>query len=88
MGQVTKALIRMWSEAENRKQLSYFQSLNSKGGHYTIEQKEYAVEKAKSIGIRTIQRWLSSEGIVVKRCQDWVYDWAYWRRKERKNGKG
>jgi len=90
----TKALIRMWIEMENRKQLSYFQSLNPKGGHYTKEQKEYAVEKAKSIGVRatsrlfnlprrTIQRWLREKGVAVKRCPDWVYDWAYWRRKRR-----
>ena len=90
----TKALIRLWIEAQNRKQLSYFQSLNPKGGHYTQEQKEYAIEKAKSTGVRatsrllhmprrTIQRWLRKKGIIVKRCPDWVYDWAYWRRKRR-----
>jgi len=88
----TKALIRLWIEADNRKQLLYFQSLNPKGGHYTREQKAYAIEKAKSIGVRatsrllyvprrTIQRWLRAKGIRVKRCPDWVYDWAYWRRK-------
>jgi phage antirepressor YoqD-like protein len=81
----TKALIRLWIETENRKQLLYFKSLNPKGGHYTQEQKEYAVEKATTIGVRatsrllhmprrTIQRWLRSEGITVKRCPDWVYD--------------
>jgi len=90
----TKALIRLWIEADNRKKLLYFQSLNPKGGHYTREQKEYAIEKAKSIGVRatsrllhlprrTIQRWLRSYGITVKRCPSWVYDWAYWRGKRR-----
>jgi hypothetical protein len=90
----TRTLIRLWIEAENRKQLSYFQRLNPKGGHYTQEQKEYAIEKAKSIGVRatsrlfnlprrTIQRWLREKGITVKRCPDWVYDWTYWRRKRR-----
>ncbi len=84
----------MWIEMENRKQLSYFQSLTPKGGQYTQEQKEYAIEKAATIGVRatsrllhmlrrTIQRWLRSERITVKRCPDWVYDWAYWRRKRR-----
>ncbi len=87
----TRALIRLWIDAENRKQLLYFQSLNPKGGHYTQEQKEYAIEKATTVGVRAtsrllhvprraIQRWLRSEGITVKRCPDWVYDWAYWRR--------
>ena len=90
----TKALIRSWIEVENHKQLSYFQSLNPKGGHYTQEQKEYVVEKAKSIGVRatsrllhlprkSIQRWLRKRGVIVQRCPDWVYDWAYWKRKRR-----
>ena len=73
----TKALIRLWIEAENRENLSYFQNLNPKGGNYTKVQKEYVVEKAKSIGVRatsrllhlprkTIQRWLREKGITVK----------------------
>jgi len=89
----TKALIRLWIESENRRKLSYFQSLNPKG-RYTQKQKEYAVEKATSIGVRatsrllclprkTIQRWLREKGVMVKRCPDWVYDWTYWRRKRR-----
>ena len=64
-----RELIRKWSEIENRDQLMHFINLNPDGGHYTPEQKEYAIEKAKSIGIRatsrilhmqrrTIQRWL------------------------------
>ncbi len=88
----TKALIRLWIEVENRKKFHYFISLNPRGGHYNNDQKKYAIEKAKSIGVRatsrllhvprrTIQRWLRSEGITVKRCPDWVYDWAYWKRK-------
>ena len=90
----TKALIKLWIELENNKQAFYFNSLNPNGGHYSIEQKEYAIEKARSIGVRatsrllqvprrTIQRWLRAEGIYVKRCPDWVYDWAYWRRKRK-----
>ncbi|NIO48342.1 MAG: hypothetical protein GTN73_02715 [Candidatus Aminicenantes bacterium] len=42
----TRELIRMWIEAENRRELSYFISLNPTGGHYTVEQKEYVIEKA------------------------------------------
>jgi len=90
----TKALIRLWIEAENRKRLFYFNSLNPDGGQYSSEQKDYAIEKAATIGVRatsrllhlprrTIQRWLREKGITVKRCPDWVYDWAYWRRKRR-----
>ena len=86
----TRELIRMWIEANNRRQRSLFINLNLRGGHYTTVQKEYAINKAKSIGIRaasrllhvprkTIQRWLRAEGVTVKRCPDWVYDWAYWR---------
>ena len=80
----TRELIRMWIEAENRRQLFYFTNLNPEGGHYTSEQKEYAIEKAISIGVRatsrllhvprrTIQRWLRVKGITIKRCPDWVY---------------
>jgi len=94
----TRALIRLWIAAENRKQLSYFKSLNPIGGHYTQKQKEYAIEKANAIGvraasrllhlpIRTIQRWLREKGITVKRCPDWIYDWAYRRKKRREKFK-
>jgi len=88
----TKELIRLWIEAENRNQLCYFRSLNPKGGYYSQEQKEYAIEKAEAMGVRatsrllhvprrTIQRWLMAKGITAKRCPNWVYDWAYWRKK-------
>ncbi|NIM91367.1 MAG: hypothetical protein GTO17_10525 [Candidatus Aminicenantes bacterium] len=90
----TRELIRRWIEAENHEKLMYFISLNPEGGNYTLKQKEYAIEKAKSIGVRatsrllrlprrTIQRWLMSKEITVKRCPDWVNDWAYWRRRRR-----
>jgi len=90
----TRALIRLWIETENLKQLHYFQSLNPKRGHYTQEQKEYAFEKAAIIGVRatsrllhvprrTIQRWVKEKGVTVKRCPDWIYEWAYWKRKQR-----
>ena len=46
-------------EAENRRQLSYFTSLNPTGGHYTAEQKDYAINKAISIGVRAISRLLN-----------------------------
>ena len=90
----TRELIRMWIEEDNREKRAQFNALGSCKGHYTSDQKDYAINKAISIGIRatsrllnvprrTIQRWLLAEGITVKRCPDWVYDWAYWRRKRR-----
>jgi hypothetical protein len=90
----TRELIRMCIEIENREQLLNFKSLNPRRGHYTSEQKEYAIGKAKSTGVRatsrllhiprrTIQRWLDSKGIIVKRCPAWVYDWADRRKKRR-----
>ena len=91
----TRALFRMWIEEENLEKLCYFRALGSKRGRtYTDKQKDYAIEKAKSIGVRatsrllivsrrTIQRWLRAKGITVKRCPDWVYSWAYWRNKRR-----
>lgn len=89
----TRALIKLWIEAENRKKFHYFVSLNPGRGRYNNDQKKYAIDKAKSIGVRatsrllhvprrTIQRWLREKGITVKRCPDWVYDWAYWRRRK------
>lgn len=87
--------IRKFIEEENQDQLDYFRFLGSKKGrYYTDKQKDYAIEKAKSIGVRatsrllhvsrrTIQRWLRAKGITVKRCPDWVYGWAYWRNKRR-----
>ena len=94
----SKELIRLCIEAEKRRQLFYFQSLNPKGGHYTQEQREYAIEKAEAMGVRatsrllhvprrTIQRLLMAKGITVKRCPDWVYDWAYWRKKRKQKWK-
>ena len=90
-----RVLIRMWIEEENREQLFYFRALGSeRGRHYTNKQKDYAINKAISIGVRatsrllhlprrTIQRWLRAEGITAERCPDWVYEWAYWRKKRR-----
>jgi len=84
-----KALIETGAESQRME----FYSLGS-GGRYSREQKSYVVDKAQEIGVRatarllriprrTIQRWLREKGIEVKRCPDWVYQWAYWRRKSR-----
>ena len=90
----TRLLIRMFIEEENREKRAEFNALGKDRGHYTVEQKDYAINKAISIGNRatsrllnvqrrTIQRWLRAKGIRVKRCPDWVYSWAYWRNKRR-----
>lgn len=88
----TRLLIRMFIEEENSEKRAQFSALGSGKGHYTPDQKDYAINKAISMGVRatsrllnvprrTIQRWLRAKGIRVKRCPDWVYDWAYWRKK-------
>jgi hypothetical protein len=90
----TRELIRMYIEEENRKKRAQFNALGSCRGQYTSDQKDYAINKAMSIGVRdtsrllnvprrTIQRWLRTKGITVKRCPNWVYDWAEWRKKRR-----
>jgi len=92
--QETRALIRASIEEENLNKRAEFRALGSGKKRYTEEQKEYAINKAQEIGVRatarllqlsrkTIQRWLRAKGTRVKRCTDWVYDWAYWRRKRR-----
>ena len=64
------------------------------GGWYTAQQKEYAFDLIGEYGIRatsrilqmprrTLQRWCNKGHIFVKRCPDWVYDWAKRRRKRR-----
>jgi len=86
-------LIKALIEAEAEEERAKFYSLGS-GGHYSTDQKNYALTKAQGIGVRatarllriprrTIQRWLRGKGITVKRCPAWVYEWAYWRRKSR-----
>lgn len=58
---------------------------------YTLEQKIYALKKIVKHGVRgtsrilhiprrTLQRWVKQYYHKVKRCPDWVYDWAYLRR--------
>jgi len=90
----TRLLILMFIEEDNREKRAQFDAMGIGRGQYTSDQKAYAIEKAKSIGVRatsrllhlprrTIQRWLREKGVTVKRCPDWVYDWAYWRGKRR-----
>lgn len=88
----TRVLIRMFIEEEIHEKRAQFNALGPGRGPYTADQKDYAVHKALSIGVRatsrllhvprrTVQKWLRVKGITVKRCPDWVYDWAYWRRR-------
>jgi len=89
-----RALFKAWIEDENSFKRVEFYALGSGKGRYTSDQKDYAINKAISIGVRatsrllhmprrTVQRWLRAKGIRVKRCPDWVYSWAYWRNKRR-----
>jgi len=89
-----RELIRASIIEEKLNKREEFRALGSGKKRYTEEQKEYAINKAQEIGVRatarllqlyrkTIQRWLRAKGTRVKRCPDWVYNWAYWRRKRR-----
>lgn len=64
------------------------------GGNYTKAQREYAFQTIHEYGIRateriitvprrTLQRWCRQNDIYVKRCPDWVFEWAEKRRKKR-----
>jgi DNA invertase Pin-like site-specific DNA recombinase len=92
--QDTKNLIRAFIEELNEEKRFDFRFLGyrKKKHRYTQKQKDFAIRLAQEKGVRatakilglhrkTIQRWLRAEGIWVKRCPDWVYEWAYWRRK-------
>ena len=90
----TRTLIRAFIEEENENKRAGFRALGSAKGRYTDAQKAYAIEAAQEMGVRatarllnlhrkTVQRWLRDKGVQVKRCPDWVRDWAYWKRKRR-----
>jgi len=94
--QSTRNLIRAFIHEINEEKRAEFRALGygKKKNRYTQEQKDYAIDMAQEKGVRatarilglqrkTIQRWLRAKGIWVKRCPDWVYDWAYWRKKRR-----
>jgi ActR/RegA family two-component response regulator len=92
--QAEKNLINAIIVMENEAKRAEFEHLGYKKttNRYTKEQKDYAIRLAQESGVRatsrilglhrkTIQRWLRTHGVWVKRCPDWVFDWAYWRRK-------
>jgi hypothetical protein len=66
-----------------------------KGRQYTRAQKYYAFELINEHGVRatarilqmprrTLQRWCRQDGIYVKRCPSWVFEWAERRQKKRR----
>jgi hypothetical protein len=90
--QSTRLQIKALIEEINEEKRAEFRALGyrKKKRRYTKKQKDYAVSMAQEKGVRctskllglyrkTLQRWLRAQGIWVKRCPDWVYDWAYWR---------
>ena len=92
----TKTLIKTFIEDLNEEKRTEFQYLGyrNKKHRYTQRQKDYAITMSQESGVRatarilklhrkTIQRWLRAKGIWVKRCPDWVYDWAARRKKRR-----
>jgi len=62
--------------------------------HYTSQQRDYVLSLVVTYGVRgtarvlqfnrrTIQRWCRQYGVRVRRCPEWVYEWAERRRKRR-----
>jgi hypothetical protein len=71
-----------------------FLSLGKGKRPYTMRQKEFALSLIDENGVRatsrilkiprrTVQRWCRQCGKEVKRCPDWVRDWALRRRGRR-----
>ena len=90
---MSKTEIKQLIQLVNEEMRFDFRSMGT-GGHYTQEQKSFALNKIGGYGIRaiarilqiprrTLQRWCREYGVYVKRCPDWVYDWAERRRKKR-----
>ena len=88
-----KAMYRAMAEEFNEEKRAEFVFLGD-GGRYTDEQRDYAFELIAEKGIRattrilkiprrTLQRWCRENGVWVKRCPSWVYEWAENRRKRR-----
>jgi len=90
----TRLQIKALIEQINAEKLAEFRALGyrKKKNRYTRRQKDYAINVAEEKGVRatarilglhrkTIQRWLRAQGIFVKRCPDWLWDWVYYRQK-------
>lgn len=90
---ITIPLLREFADACNQERHGEFKYMLGDGTRrYTPKQKEYAINMVRDKGVRatarilglhrkTLQRWLRAERIHVERCPDWVFEWAYWRRK-------
>ena len=90
---MSKTEIKQLIQLVNEEMRFDFRSMGT-GGHYTQKQKSFALGKTGEYGVRaiarilqmprrTLQRWCREYGVYVKRCPDWVYDWAERRRKKR-----
>jgi hypothetical protein len=90
----TKLLIRSLIEEANEETRLHFESLGDGGYFYTEAQKQFALSQIDELGVRatarmlgipriTIQRWCRKYHKRVKRCPDWVFEWAERRRKRR-----
>lgn len=93
MARTPKTVIKAMMEEVNAEKRFEFQSYGN-GGLYSQEQKEYAFNLMAEYGLRatarilkiprrTLQRWCKQNHIEIKRCPDWVYDWAERRRKRK-----
>ena len=89
-----KQLIRLMIQ-EMYEDKRYCFTYLGEGGQYTESQKRYAFELIVEHGMRatarilqiprrTLQRWCRKNGVYVRRCPSWVYEWAERRRKKRR----
>jgi hypothetical protein len=88
-----KEMFRAMAEQFNEEKRYEFESLGN-DGQYTDKQRTYAFELINESGIRatarilriprrTLQRWCRRDGVYIRRCPSWVYEWAERRRKRR-----
>ena len=91
---IKKDLMRLMHKEIYEEKRDLFQAFGE-GERYTQRQKDYAFELIDEYGIRatakilqiprrTLQRWCRKNGVYVRRCPAWVYEWAKRRRKKRR----
>ncbi len=84
-------LFEMFNEEERYE----LRCLGDGGRNYNNQQIAFVLRKVSELGIRataralrmhrrTIQRWCRKFNFPVKRCPEWVYEWAYRRRIKRR----
>jgi transposase-like protein len=89
---INKDLMRLMHKEIYEQKRELFESLGDRR-LYTEAQKHYAFELVGEFGIRatarilqiprrTLQRWCKKNGVYVRRCPSWVYEWAERRRKK------